>query len=191
MNQSLSATTAASPPLCMVRWHWADVPAFAPPAGWRLRGYQPGDAAYWERIHRATEHERAVTPTLFAEQFGSDATLLAQRQYYLVHPGGEVVGTATAWFDDAFAGGRWGRVHWVAVLPAYQGQGLGKVLMTAVCGRLRELGHDRAFLRTSAGRIPAINLYLRFGFQPWPRNMSEERLWQRLAPRFKYPLAPR
>lgn len=175
-------------PVCMVRPDWDNLPGFALPRGWSLRWYRPGDEAHWQRIHLVAERELAITPALFREQFGQDEKLLAGRQCYLQNPQGQAVGTATAWFDDDFQGGCWGRVHWVAIVPEYQGQGLGRVLMNAVCHRLRELGHDRAFLRTAAGRIPAINLYLRFGFRPLPRNTEEACVWQALAPKLKYPL---
>ena len=53
----------------------------------------------------------AIADSLFRAQFGHEDTLLAARQYYLLTPDGEPVGTATAWFDDSFADGRWGRVR--------------------------------------------------------------------------------
>jgi GNAT superfamily N-acetyltransferase len=177
-------------PVCMARPNLLDIPEFAAPAGWSLRGYRPGDAAHWQRIHLVAEREHEITPALFREQFGQDEELLASRQCYLQDPQGQAIGTATAWFDDHFQGGRWGRVHWVAIVPEYQGRGLAKPLMTAVCQRLRELGHDRAFLRTTASRVSAINLYLRFGFGPLPRDVEEARVWQTLAARLKYSLLP-
>jgi GNAT superfamily N-acetyltransferase len=178
-------------PVCMARPDLDNLPEFAPPAGWSFRWYRPGDEVHWQRIHRAAEVQLEITPGLFRQQFGDEPSRLRERQCYLVQPQGEKVGTATAWFDEDFLGGCWGRVHWVALVPAFQGQGLGKVLLAAVCRRLRALGHGRAFLRTATGRIPAINLYLRFGFQPLPRNAAEERLWKTLAPRLRYPLASR
>jgi GNAT superfamily N-acetyltransferase len=96
----------------------------------------------------------------------------------LLDPCGQAVATATAWFDDAFEGARWGRVHWVAILPEHQGHGLGRPLMAAVCQRLVALGHVGAFLRTSANRIPAIKLYRGFGFEPHPRSAAEEHIWR-------------
>jgi GNAT superfamily N-acetyltransferase len=166
----------------MTRADLAGLPAVAPPAVWSLRWFQPDDEAHWTRIHLAVEREHEVTPALFRSQFGADDRLLGERQCFLINPGGEPVGTATAWFDDDFEGGGWGRVHWVAIVPEHQGRGLAKPLLAAVCHRLFELGHERAYLRTLPSRIPAINLYLRFGFQPHARNAEEARVWQSLRP---------
>ena len=167
----------------MVRRTLDNLPEFALPARWSVRWYQPGDETSWFRIQQAAERQHEITPGLFRRQFGQDERLLGERQCYLLDPDNQPAGTATAWFDDDFEGGQWGRVHWVAILPEHQGQGLGSPLMIAVCRRLRELGYDRAFLRTAANRIPAIRLYLRLGFEPHPRNAEEERLWPQILAR--------
>lgn len=164
----------------MVRKDLEQIPQFSLPEGFILRWYEPGDERLWIRIHLVTERLRIVTPELFFQQFGSDLEMLARRQCYLFAPDGTAIGTSTAWFDDAFEGQRCGRVHWVAVLPEFQGRGLGKALVTHTCRRLRELGHDRAYLATSALRIPAIRLYLQFGFEPLIRNKTEASLWARI-----------
>jgi ribosomal protein S18 acetylase RimI-like enzyme len=118
---------------------------------------------------------------MFRDRFGTDAARLAERQLYLIAPGGEAVGTGTAWFDDDFLGARFGRVHFVAIVPACQGLGLSKPLMTRVCLRLRELGHDRAYLATSSTRTRAIRLYERFGFEPLIRGEADAAAWKAIT----------
>jgi ribosomal protein S18 acetylase RimI-like enzyme len=73
------------------------------------------------------------------------------------------VGTVTAW-EGSFEGERMGRVHWLAVVPEEQGKGLGALLLSVACERLRLLGFERAYLVTSPLRTAAIRLYKRFGF---------------------------
>jgi GNAT superfamily N-acetyltransferase len=167
----------------MLRDNLEDIPVCAFPAGFSLRWYQPGDEARWFRIHRLADHDSEITPDLFARRFGSDHDLLAQRQCYLLDGRGDPIGTATAWFDDDFLGARFGRVHYVAIVPDYQGRGLSRPLMSVICQRLRELGHDRAYLATSTARIPAINLYLGFGFVPLIRTEEEAAAWRGICPR--------
>jgi GNAT superfamily N-acetyltransferase len=166
--------------IVMVRSDLEHLPEFAWPEGFSLRWYQPGDEDLWIRIHLATERLRSITPELFFQQFGSDPQLLAERQCYLCAADGTAAGTSTAWFDDGFQGQRYGRVHWVAVLPEFQGRGLGKSLVNLTCRRLRELGHERAYLATSALRLQAIGLYLQFGFVPLIRSDAEAALWHRI-----------
>ena len=185
-------------PLRMSRANLDNVPVFALPDGFSLRWYQPGDEAHWLRIHAAADHYNEITSQLFRKQFGPEGERglqsastgespsginsalqnLCERQCYLLDPRGEVIATGTAWFNDDFEGARWGRVHWVVIVPDYQGRGLAKPLMSAVCRRLRELGHDRAYLSTSTARITAIRLYLRFGFTPMIRSVEDEAVWK-------------
>jgi GNAT superfamily N-acetyltransferase len=166
--------------LKMVRWDLEDFPVVQLPAGFQLRGYQEGDQEIWRQIHLAADRFNEITPSLFAQQFGSDVTMLNQRQLYLLESG-QVIGTGTAWFNDHFQGQRFGRIHWVALLPGRQGRGLAKPLMSALCRRLRELGHTRAYLSTSSARVPAIRLYRQFGFIPLAEDEQQAATWRRLG----------
>jgi GNAT superfamily N-acetyltransferase len=162
----------------MVRKTLDDIPEFPMPTGYSYRCYRPGDEEHWFRIHLAADRFNTITPELFRERFGSDTSLLAQRQLYLLDASGFHIGTGTAWFPHGFRHARTGRVHWLAVVPEQQGRGLGKALMTVLCRRLRELGHDRAYLFTLSARVAAIRLYLGFGFEAWPMSPADRALWQ-------------
>lgn len=156
----------------------ADVPEFPVPVGFSLRWHAPGDEATWWRIWQAADAYQAITPDRFQREFGRDPARWRERQCFLCDSSGAGVGTATAWFDDDYFGQRFGRVHWVAVLPAFQGRGLSKPLLSATCRRLRALGHDRAYLVTETVRLPAIRLYWQFGFRPDLRTEEDLRHWR-------------
>ncbi len=167
-------------PLKMMRATLDNVPEFALPNGFSLRWYQPGDDVHWLWIHAAADRYNEITSGLFQKQFRSDEKVLSERQTYLLDPHGRVIGTGTAWFNEDFEGARWGRVHWMAIVPQYQGQGLSKPLMTVICTRLHELGDNRAYLSTSSVRTAAIRLYLRFGFAPIIRSTADEAVWSQV-----------
>src|SRR5258706_4583132 len=166
--------------LKMVREDLESIPEFALPESYSLRWYRPGDEASWTHIQRRSDDLNQITTELFERQFGSDSALLAARQCFLLDPEGAEIGTGTAWFDHEFEGRDFGRVHWIAIVPQYQGRGLAKPLMTAVCRRLRDLGHARACLSTSSARVKAIRLYLQFGFKPLIQSMEEREAWRSL-----------
>jgi GNAT superfamily N-acetyltransferase len=167
-------------PLKLCRADLNDIPEFELPSGFSIRWYQPGDESHWLEIHLQADRENEITPALFEHQFGTDAVMLAQRQCYLLNEQNRPIGTGTAWFAEQFDGAPIGRVHWVALLPEYQGRGLSKPLLTSVCRRLRELGHTRAYLSTSSTRGRAIRLYMQFGFVPLIRNEDEGKIWEEI-----------
>ena len=169
-------------PLKMLREDLENIPDFDIPAGYTIRSYRSGDEAHWLCVHLLADHEHQFKPDTFKQQFSSDARVLAQRQFYLLDPAQSVIGTATAWFNEDFDGERIGRVHWVAIVPECQGRGLSRPLMTAICRRLLELGHNKAYLTTSAARAAAIHLYLRFGFAPLIRTEIERAAWAQVLP---------
>lgn len=181
----VAGADAAGPPsagveLAMVRPDLAGLPAIAPPAGYAVRAFEAGDEAAWVRIQAAADRYNDVTAALFRREFGTDRERLRVRQRFLVAPDGEPIGTATAWFGADPRGRPAGRVHWVAIAPAFQGLGLAKPLLADVCGLLRELGHERAYLTTASRRVAAIGLYSRFGFVPEVRGPEEEAAWAAL-----------
>lgn len=166
--------------ISMIREKLDAIPNHALSPPFFFKWYQPGDDRHWLSIQRQADQYNQINLRLFREQFGDDAKTLAERQCFILNSEGQAIGTATAWFDLNYRGQEWGRVHWVAIVPEMQGQGLARPLMTAVCRRMRELGHKRAYLTTAPERIPAINLYLKFGFEPELRSAVELRVWKEI-----------
>jgi len=171
----------------MIRENLDDIPKFTLPSGYSIRWYQLGYEEFWTRIHILSDEYTNVTPTLFREEFGVDVRALSRRQCYLFEEDDNPIGTATAWFG-AHRGQSFGRIHWIAILPEMQGKGLAKPLLAAVCNRLRNLGHTRAYLTTQTARISAINLYAKFGFSPVIDSDKEREIWKRLQKHLKYPV---
>lgn len=61
-------------------------------------------------------------------------------------------------------------------------------MVGAACALLRERGHREACLETNTRRIPALNLYLALGFEPFVRNEAERQAWRGVAPRLRSPV---
>ncbi len=62
---------------------------------------------------------------------------------------------------------------------------MSKPLMKAICERLRELGHDRAYLTTNTLRVRAIALYAVFGFKAYWETEKEKAAWAGLRLRMR------
>lgn len=152
-------------------------PVYSVPSPYGIRFYEPGDETAWVNIHLAADKYNRITPGLHRREFGTDARVLARRQAYLISPEGRPIGTSTAWAYDNGTG----QIHWIAIEPDHQGRGLGKPLLSVTCLRLQELGHTTAELGTSSARIPAVNMYLRFGFKPVADDESQAEGWREAA----------
>jgi GNAT superfamily N-acetyltransferase len=161
-------------------------PDYLPPPGYDLRLYRPGDAQQWVTIQQQADKFNEISPALFWRQFGDDEAMLAESQFYLQQPDGDVVGTATAWQAPWQNGDEIGLVHWVAILPGWQGRGLAKPLLSAVCRRFQTRGMGQAWLSTSLPRLPALNLYWHFGFRPVMRSAGDVQSWELVLPLMKH-----
>ncbi len=138
------------------------LPDLQVPDGLRIRGYQDADR---DEVLRVNAAAFAHHP----EQGAMDADDLASRM-------GE------DWFDRAgllvaddgagLRGFHWtkqhdaglGEVYVVAVDPAAQGQGLGRVLTLAGLHHLRGLGVAEVLLYVESDNAPAVRVYERLGF---------------------------
>jgi GNAT superfamily N-acetyltransferase len=165
-----------------------NLPRYTLPRGFEAKWYRPGDQRLWLDIQYQSERWSTINEAKFETEFGRDDAALGQRMCFLCDVAGEAVATASAWHNGEIDGEPAGRLHWVAVVPRYQGKGLSKPLLSIVCERMRELGHTRAMLATSTARPAAVNLYLHFGFRPMIRHDSDQSNWDELAPHLKYPI---
>jgi len=164
----------------MIRDNLDNLPEFSLEAPFSLRLFRSGDELEWVKIHKAANTYNNITIKDFERNFGDDPTALHERMFFLCDKNGKAIGTATAWYNPDYHGKNYGRVHWVAIVQDYQGRGLSKPLLSAVCSRLRNLAHSRAYLYTQTERVPAISLYLKFGFKPEIRSEEERAPWAML-----------
>ena len=171
----------------MIRDNLDNIPDYSLLAGYSIRWYEPGYEKYWQAVQLLADVYTRVTPDLFEKEFGTDTQLLSERQCFLCDSKENIIGTASAWLDDQGKKSP-GRIHWVAIIPQEQGRGLAKPLLTKVCNRLKELGHSRTHLTTQSVRIPAINLYAKFGFAPVIDSDRDREIWEKLQKHIKYPL---
>ena len=173
-------------PVTMIRKTMNDIPQFDWPDGFSVRWHQNGDRDIWAKIVD-TDIYLDADINLFVKEFGTDERVLSERMAFIVSPDGRTIGTAAAWFSDDYHGERAGRIHWVFILPEFHGQGLSKPLMTTVLNRLKDLGHTQCYLATQTSRLPAINLYLKFGFVPDIRSTNDAADWRLLKQHISHP----
>jgi ribosomal protein S18 acetylase RimI-like enzyme len=130
----------------------------------RMRGNDEG--GLWTTLQQAAEPFGPIADDLFQKEFGFDEPAVIERCYLaLDEQTGTVVGTCSGWYGK---GDRehWGRIHWVATHPEYQRRGIARAMLHIALNRMHALGHEKAYLVTSTGRLGAIRLYRELGFVP-------------------------
>ena len=166
----------------MIREDMENIPQFPIPEGFAIRNYRRGERYIWTRIQKAAEPYIDIDDGLFMREFKRDLLAMEDRSFYLTTDTGEEIGTITAWRQDE----GWGQIHWVAIHPDYQGRRLSKPMMSVAMARLKQ-SHERCFLDTSTRRIPAIKLYLDFGFIPDHTHENSREAWTEIACVLKHP----
>ncbi len=163
------------------------VPSVPLPAGYGTSLYRPGDESDWARIeHLAGEfpdYEKALAH--YAGEFGAHTQEMRQRCLFLHGPDGAAIGTTTAWYGE-HAGAQIGRLHWVAIVPPFQGRGLAKPLVAASLALMRRT-HARAYLTTQTTSWIAVKVYLDFGFAPVLDKPESREAWAVMARLLKHP----
>ena len=90
---------------------------------------------------------------------------------------GETIGTTTAWYGDLNGDGKTrGRIHWVGVVPEYQGRGLSKPMLTKAM-EIMAGKHDEFYLTSQTTSWQAVNMYLNFGFEPVQLDENYDEAW--------------
>jgi mycothiol synthase len=145
----------------------ADValPELAVPAGVTVRGFRPDDPDDAAEVLRVNAAAFAHHP----EQGSMDAEDLAAR---MAEPWFDPAGLLVADTGAGLSGFHWtkqhdadlGEVYVVAIDPAAQGQGLGKVLTLAGLEHLHQLGLSEVLLYVESDNAPAVRVYSGLGF---------------------------
>lgn len=173
--------------ITMVRPNLDDIPQYELPDGFSIRTMRPDDVGLWNDIWRDAEPFFTVDEHLFENQFGHDQQATQWRTFIVEDERGVAVGTTSAWYNRNFKGEDYGQIHWVAVRQAYWGRGLGKAMMTHALNEMAKW-HDRAFLGTQTKRIPAIKVYLDFGFVPDLERPGAVVAWQQVKEQLNHPV---
>ena len=181
-NNDIIPNTMKNLGVRMIRENMENIPQFPIPEGFAIRNYRRNEGHIWTRIQQAAEPYINIDNGLFMREFKRDLLAMEDRSFYLTTDTGEEIGTITAWWQD----NGWGQIHWVAVHPDYQGRGLSKPMMSVAMSRLKQ-SHERCFLGTSTGRIPAIKLYLDFGFMPDRTHENSREAWTEVASVLEHP----
>ncbi|WP_152655290.1 GNAT family N-acetyltransferase [Oceanobacillus sp. CFH 90083] len=166
-------------PLKMIRDHLLDIPQFSLPDGYRIRFYEKGDEHHWAKIEASVDEFKNDVAALehFKKEFGSFTAEMTKRCLFIESEAGEKIATTTAWYGDLTGDGEiTGRIHWVGVMPAYQGKKLAKPLMTTAMNTLAKY-HSGAYLTTQTTSFQAVNMYLNYGFEPYCTGAACEEGW--------------
>jgi ribosomal protein S18 acetylase RimI-like enzyme len=158
------------------------------PAGFRFKTFQKGDEVAWAEIETAAGEFDCVESALnrFQSGFGEHFDELEDRMFFIEDKNSRLIATGTAWYDNSFLGEPYGRVHWIAVHPDFQGRGLAKPLLSHVMCQLAK-SHDKAYLITLTTSLRAIKIYLDFGFVPLATTKQEQKAWSMLAESLSHP----
>jgi ribosomal protein S18 acetylase RimI-like enzyme len=155
-------------PLKMVRKVLVDIPEYSLPTGFQIRLFEKGDEHNWARVEASVDEFKNEKAALehFSKEFGPYIDEMSMRCVFIENKNGEVIGTTTAWYGDLNGNGEiWGRIHWVGVVPEYQGAKLSKPLLSAAMNILAD-HHSKAYLTSQTTSYQAINMYLNYGFEP-------------------------
>lgn len=176
-------------PITMFRDNLDHIPQHQLPAGFSIRNFRRGEGELWAQIGADAGGFGSFDEGMarFDAEFAFQIDEMESRCFFIIDDTtSHAVGTAMAWFDPDFNGELCGRVHWVAIIPEYQGKGLAKPLITAVLNRMAE-SHDCAVLGTQTFRWKAVKLYLDFGFKPYFMHPTCPEAWRELLSRFNLP----
>ncbi len=172
----------------MVRENLDDIPQFAFPNGYRCRTFGRSEEGIWAEIESSVTEFKTTEKALehFREEFGPFLDDFESRCHFIETAEGKCIGTATAWYNRCFQGEEYGRLHWLGIVPEYQGRKLAKPLVCCVMNRLAA-SHERAYLTTQTTRYKAIKVYLDFGFRPLILTDNCPRAWHLMAELLNHP----
>ena len=118
----------------------------------------------------------------FKDEFEAPLVKLEEACLFLETKEKEIVGTIMA-YEGILSDQKAGRIHWLSIIPKYQGLGLSKILLFEALSILNRK-HDLIYLTTQVRSLKAIHLYLKFGFEPLILAKKDIINWQTIHKAF-------
>jgi mycothiol synthase len=149
--------------ILMWRPHLLGLPKVAPlPEGYVLRTLNSED----DLNHLASTLTAAFNVPWDVERVRGKLTEApdVKAVYGVTWKGIPVATASSRWLPERFSES--GYVHWVGTHPHHARRGLSSVLMSRLLCDFLDRGYKDAVLETDDFRIPAVGLYLEFGFIP-------------------------
>lgn len=171
----------------MVRPNLENIPQVDVPDGYRIRTLRPDEGGLWTDIWREADPWTQLGPGMFAHQFGDDLPALQWRSFIVENEQGVAVATTTAWYNRSYKGDDYGQIHWVATRQSHWRRGIGKAMLSYALQQMARW-HDKAFLGTQTQRVPAIKLYLDFGFVPDLDHPGAREAWREVKAALHHPV---
>ena len=165
--------------LQMMRTSSNEIPKYELPEGYRFRMFRDGDQELWANIETRVDEFKTEDDALerFEREFGDYIHEMEERCLFIETVSCEAIGTTTAWYGDLKGDGHIrGRIHWVGVVPEYQGRGLSKPMLSRAMDILAAR-HDEFYLTSQTTSWQAINMYLNFGFEPVRLDENYDTAW--------------
>ncbi len=143
-----------------------DIPSL--PDGYAYRLYTPGNEADWCAVEvsvKEFDHE-SKAKECFKRTFLPHEPELLRRMVFVADSNGRIVANATAWWGSDESLGTFARLHWVAVMPDFQGKGLGRAVVAKALALFPEVGpKGDIWLTTQTWSHIAVGLYASIGFR--------------------------
>ena len=126
------------------------------PEGVLLRDMNDGDLAAVEQLERRLFPVDAWPLQMFVDELSQPET----RRYVVAEADGAIVAYAGLMCVQPIAD-----VQTIAVVPEYEGRGIGSAVLAELIAEARRRGADDVLLEVRADNPRAQQLYLRFGFE--------------------------
>lgn len=153
---------------------------FPLPTGYFFVFFSPGMEEDWCRIQCSVKSfpNMSSARCAFDTEFAPYPELLQKRMIFVCDSAQRAVATGCLWQGNDL-GRRMDRVHWVATIPGLQKRGIGKALVAKLMEVCRTEGMaNGVYLTTQTTSYRAINIYQKFGFEPYcgprPRNFRTQ-----------------
>ena len=130
------------------------------PEGYTVRLCRRDELKIWKVLALEEPQYVDYLTEYFDAVYADKADEFFERCLFVCDPQGKPVGTCFLWK----AYGKIETIHWLHVLPEYEGLGLGRALLTEVLQRAK-VEDFPIYLHTHPHCLRAVHLYNEFGFQ--------------------------